>query len=109
VPAIDYGRLLPPEPRLQADPPRDLEEFLAREEEFLTTYGWINREEGIVRLPVGRAMTLIAEQGLPEWDDPNAPATTGPAGAPEPDAELPMEESVPSGGDAPETPADPEQ
>jgi hypothetical protein len=76
APVLDYGRLLPPEPRLQADPPRDLEEFLASEDEFLTTYGWINREEGVVRIPIDRAMELVAERGLPEWEDPNAPGAT---------------------------------
>lgn len=73
APSIEYGRLLPPEPRLQANPPRDMEEFLAREHEFLTTYGWINREQGVVRIPIDRAMELVAERGLPEWEDPNAP------------------------------------
>ncbi len=52
-------------PKLQVSPPRDLEEFRAREEEQLHTYGWINRTSGIVRIPIERAMELVLQKGLP--------------------------------------------
>jgi hypothetical protein len=31
----------------------------------LDTYGWVNREEGVVAIPVDRALELIAAEGLP--------------------------------------------
>ena|SRR5690625_590714 len=33
-----------------------------REQEELNSYGWINRDEEIVRLPVDRAMELVLEE-----------------------------------------------
>ncbi len=56
---------LPPEPRLMAVPGQDLRELRAQEEEMLRTYGWINRESGIVRIPIERAMEILAGRGLP--------------------------------------------
>lgn len=78
---IDYGRLLPPEPRLQPDPPATLAEFKAAEEEFLSTYGWINRQEGVVRLPVSRAIDLVLERGSPTWPPVDDASTSSPVGA----------------------------
>ena len=54
----------PPEPRLQPNPPIDLKEFRAGEEVILNNYGWIDPEKGIVRIPVSRAMELVAQEGL---------------------------------------------
>jgi hypothetical protein len=55
----------PPEPRLQASPALDLRELQAREHERLSTYGWVDRQAGVVHLPIERAMELVAEEGLP--------------------------------------------
>src|SRR5579859_969908 len=54
----------PPEPRLQPNPPIDLKEFRAGEDAILNNYGWIDPEKGIVRIPVARAMELVAKEGL---------------------------------------------
>jgi len=59
------GREEAPEPRLQSTPALDLARFRAREEERLSTYGWVDRAAGVVRLPIERAMELVAEEGLP--------------------------------------------
>ncbi|HET6372604.1 MAG TPA: hypothetical protein VFG76_04820 [Candidatus Polarisedimenticolia bacterium] len=56
---------LPPEPRLQSLPARDLQEMLASEEALMTSYGWVDRASGSVRIPVDRAMELTAKRGLP--------------------------------------------
>jgi len=37
----------------------------AREDEILTTYGWVDRNAGIVRIPIDAAMKLTLERGLP--------------------------------------------
>ena len=56
---------LPPEPRLQTNPREDLRELRAAENEALTTYGWIDRSAGVVRIPIDEAMRLTVERGLP--------------------------------------------
>ena len=56
---------IPPEPRLQANPAFDLERLRAREENLLNRYEWADRITGIMRIPVERAMEIIAERGLP--------------------------------------------
>jgi len=58
-------RVLPPPPRLQVAPERDLQALRQREEERLNTYGWIDREAGVVRIPIERAMELLLERGVP--------------------------------------------
>jgi hypothetical protein len=51
-----------PQPKLQISPQGDLEEFLTKENEVLTTYGWIDREKGTARIPIDRAMQLLLEK-----------------------------------------------
>ncbi len=58
-------RPLPPEPRLQVTPVQDLQTLHTEEEHQLNTYAWVNKEAGIVRLPIERAIELVAERGLP--------------------------------------------
>ena len=55
----------PPAPRLQATPSADLAAQRSREDELLSSYDWIDRERGIVRMPIERAIELVAERGLP--------------------------------------------
>ena len=61
-----------PEPRLQANAAADLVKTQAAEEEKLDTYGWVDRNAGITRMPVEQAMRLIAEHGVPVWPAPPA-------------------------------------
>jgi len=56
---------LPPEPRLQTNPREDLRELLDTEQRTLTTYGWVDRNAGIVRIPIDEAMRLTIQRGLP--------------------------------------------
>jgi len=53
---------LPPEPRLQASPPLALEKLREREEALLHSYGWVDKPEGVVRIPIERAIALVAEE-----------------------------------------------
>ena len=55
----------PPAPRLQLREPRDLAAFRAEEAEILSTYGVIDRDQGIYRIPIEEAMRLTVERGLP--------------------------------------------
>ncbi|MER3427840.1 MAG: hypothetical protein C4334_07030 [Pyrinomonas sp.] len=62
---------LPPEPRLQLAPGHaihpldDLKRLRAEEDAVLKNYGWVNREAGIVQIPVERAKELLVERGVP--------------------------------------------
>src|SRR6185503_12294415 len=64
-PPLRDARVLPPEPRLEQNPALALGELRRREEEQLRGYGWIDREHGVVRIPIERAIKLVAERGLP--------------------------------------------
>jgi hypothetical protein len=58
-------RLLPPAPRLQADPVADLRRRQAEEDAVLNEYAWVDRSRGVIRLPIERAMILLLRRGLP--------------------------------------------
>ena len=55
----------PPEPRLQTTPEIDLARLRAKEEAVLRTYGWVDQNAGIARLPIDRALELTLLHGLP--------------------------------------------
>jgi hypothetical protein len=55
---------LPAEPRLQVDPAEDFVKFKQEQDQVLNSYGWVSRETGRVRIPVERAMDLVAERGV---------------------------------------------
>lgn len=80
APLIDQANTLdrkgrqPAGPALLTDEPAWLREIRARTTAAQTTYGWVNKETGVVRLPIERAKLLIIERGLP--------VTTPPAEAP---------------------------
>ena len=67
------GEPLPPEPRLQVSPSQDLREMHAAEDVILNNYGWEDQQAGVVRLPIDRALQVLAERGLPVL-----PQTEGP-------------------------------
>src|SRR5262249_29331385 len=43
---------IPPGPRLQASPPRDMDELRAHDRQVLTSYGWIDQAHGVAHIPV---------------------------------------------------------
>ena len=61
---MESKRVLPPAPRLQINGTADYSELRRKEEEALTSYGWVDKNAGVVRIPVSRAMELIAARGL---------------------------------------------
>jgi len=55
-----------PTPRLQTDDGnQEIAEMHAREDLLLDYYSWVDRSSGKVRIPIARAMQLIAQHGLP--------------------------------------------
>jgi hypothetical protein len=57
---------LPPSPRLEVDPGAELARLRGVEEKTLSSYGWIDRQQGVARVPIERAIAVLAERGLPE-------------------------------------------
>lgn len=53
-----------PAPQLQTDPARDLAEFHAEEDRKLNTYYWVDKQKGIVHIPITEAMKKVAQQGI---------------------------------------------
>lgn len=67
-PAIESGRVVggpAAVPSLLVDEPMNLQKFQAEEERQLTSYGWVDQNAGLVRLPIERAKALLLERGLP--------------------------------------------
>ena len=62
---FENQRELPPQPRLQPHPATDLKRYCEIEQQQLTTYGWVDQNNGLVRIPVDRAMDIVLEKGLP--------------------------------------------
>ncbi|MDB5577780.1 MAG: hypothetical protein JWR80_2956 [Bradyrhizobium sp.] len=73
--------LRPPQPRLQVSPADELAGLRASEDAELTSYGWIDRPNSVVRVPIGRAMELTAQRGIAGWSesrpDPQIPPRAG--------------------------------
>jgi hypothetical protein len=63
--AAGYENRLPPEPRLQTNPRQDLRDLRQAEETILDGYRWVDKNAGVVRIPIGDAMKLTVERGLP--------------------------------------------
>jgi hypothetical protein len=66
---------VPPEPRLQNTPLDDLRRLRSEEDAALSSYGWVDRAAGIVRIPIDRAIEITekaaaAEPGAPDSGRP---------------------------------------
>jgi hypothetical protein len=60
--AGQYGLAQPPEPRLQTNAWQDLATFRAAEDDVLHSYGWVDQQAGVVRIPIDRAMQLLVQR-----------------------------------------------
>ena len=59
-----------PQPQLQETEVLDLKAIRAAEDQVLNSYAWIDPEMNVVRIPIDRAMDLLAERGLPSRPQP---------------------------------------
>jgi hypothetical protein len=62
-PVLSFPRLLESEPRVLA-------EFRVQEDALLRSYGWVEKDKGIARIPIDEAMKIVAERGLPTFAAP---------------------------------------
>lgn len=78
-----------PEPRLQpfgaygqqgarGTPEADMKKMREEEDADLTSYGWVDRQKGIVRIPIAQAIDMTAQQNLPVRQIPVAAAPSTP-------------------------------
>jgi hypothetical protein len=51
-------------PRLERNERIEIKDFRLKEEQTLNSYGWVDEKAGVVRIPIERAMELIAQRGL---------------------------------------------
>jgi hypothetical protein len=55
---------LPPAPRLQQFPRTEYYEHYVSEQQKLESYGWVNKDAGVVHIPIEEAMRLTLERGV---------------------------------------------
>jgi hypothetical protein len=70
LPIEVHGNPMPREPRLQASPHEDLKAMRAREDWTLSHYSWIDKQKGIVELPIDRAIQIVGRRGIPPQKAP---------------------------------------
>jgi len=64
----NYGDYLDrnfPAPQLEIDERTQLNDTLLKQERELNSYGWVDKQAGTVRIPIDRAIDLVAQRGLP--------------------------------------------
>ena len=52
-------------PRLQPQPFKDVYLLRQGQNDRLDSYGWVDKEAGVVHIPIDRAMELTLQHGLP--------------------------------------------
>lgn len=74
----------PPQPRLETIPGELRRQHEAAQQQILQSYAWLDRERGTVRIPIERAMDVLAERGLParEREPADGPRSSGSGGDP---------------------------
>ena len=68
----------PPEPRLQVNPNEDMRLMREDEDDKLGHAGWVNRQQGIVRLPVDVAMEEVLSRGVSATQPASPPSPSPP-------------------------------
>jgi hypothetical protein len=64
----------PPQPRLLSNPPAELSKVLADQRARLTGYRWTDRGQGLIAVPIDRAMAIVAARGANAYEPiPGAP------------------------------------
>jgi hypothetical protein len=79
-PLVDTVQV-PPEPKLQVNPAEERKEVRNWEDQRLHSYEWIDKNTGTFRIPIERAMELVAKRGLPARQSPNASASAKTGGS----------------------------
>ncbi len=78
LPIEAHGYVEPPPPRLQRSPRSDMKEMNRYEDWELSHYHWVDRKNGIVAIPIEKAIDLVASQGIPATNGVANPTNTPP-------------------------------
>ena len=71
----DYPQTVFPNPKLEEDELGQFKSILAGQEETLNSYGWVDEKAGVARIPIDRAMDLLAQRGLPARSQSASPVS----------------------------------
>jgi hypothetical protein len=69
----DYEKYLEksfPAPQLETNERTELNKVRLREEDILSSYDYVDKDAGTVRIPIDRAMDLLVQRGLPTREQP---------------------------------------
>lgn len=53
------------QPLLQVKPSEAFKKYREEQEKLLSSYGWVDKNQGIVRIPIQEAMDIVVRKGLP--------------------------------------------
>jgi hypothetical protein len=54
-------------PLLEVDERGQLHKFVMDQEKQLNSYGWVDEKAGVARIPIDRAMEIVAQRGFPVY------------------------------------------
>lgn len=91
-------------PMLETNERGQLRDFLMNQEDQLNSYGWVDEKAGVARIPIERAMDLIAQQGLPVYSPGNMEAKTKTAQAPPEQSKTAQTKTAPNSKGAAKSP-----
>ena len=57
--------VVPPEPRIEVAPYEQLQQLRIKEDHILSSYAYVDKATGVVRVPIDRAIDMLAAKGLP--------------------------------------------
>jgi hypothetical protein len=57
-------------PHLEVAPKQELRSNQRGQTDFVNSYGWSDRSQGVAHIPVKRAMDLVVQRGLEGWSKP---------------------------------------
>lgn len=56
--------VVPPEPRIEVAPYEEIIQMRAHEDHVLHSYAWVDKSTGTVRVPIDRAIDMLATKGV---------------------------------------------
>ncbi len=56
--------VIPPAPRIEVAPFEELQQLKAKEDHILSSYAWVDKDAGTVRVPIDRAIDMLAAKGV---------------------------------------------
>jgi hypothetical protein len=57
--------VVPPQPRIEVAPYEELQQLRVKEDHILNSYAYVDKQTGVVRVPIDRAIDMLATKGLP--------------------------------------------